>query len=454
MRTQGFEETTEANRAAAASATASDRAWARTRIAASAASSAATLASLTRLLAGAPNGTRSVVLAQAAELVGRAGAADRVGIYLAPRLLALESPPEADFVLAASWARRGLGFRGDAALCTSGAVGGADPTASLDVAALERLLAARVIPCSTPMGVVALIRLDGPPLARETFTAPLVSSLAALIAGFLERDRLERQLAAARAREARSERLAQLGRVACSSAHDLCNVLTAIVGYADLLELELAQAPGRGTASQAPPGSAELAEIRTAAARGAVLVEEVLGFGRGPASEDREVDLAEAVRRIEGPLRRVAGDPIALEISLAPDLPPARIDAERLERVMMNLVANARHAIEVRTGTTAGSRTGTRGSGRIGIDLGRGEEASAADAPMLRLAVRDDGCGMRRELARRVTEPFFTTRAADGGTGLGLADAAEFARRAGGRLEVESAEGLGTEVALLLPAAH
>lgn len=438
MRTQRVEETTEANRAAAASAAVSNRAWARTGLAAAEGASAWSHTALARLLSTAASGTRSATLAQAAELIGRAGAADRVGIYLAPALLALESSPEADFVLAASWARRGLGFRGEATLR---AVDAGDPPGPLDLDALERGLGMRVIPCPTPDGVVALVTLEGPPLAREAFEA----TIGALVAGFLDRDRLERELAATRAREARNERLAQLGRVACSSAHDLNNVLTAILGYADLLELGLTDAAANHSAAPAGglPGGPELEEIRAAAGRGAVLVEELLGFGRRRASEVREVDLAEALRGLEGLLRRLAGDRIALDVSLAPDLPPARIDVERLERVLMNLVANARHAIE--------ARSGGRHRGRIGIVLDRIEDPRAAGEPMLRLAIRDDGCGMSRELARRAFEPFFTTRAACGGTGLGLADAADFARRAGGRIEVESAEGVGTELALLLP---
>ncbi|MEZ4332338.1 MAG: ATP-binding protein [Myxococcota bacterium] len=347
-------------------------------------------------------------------------------------------------------ARPGLGFHGDTTLriahrAPDSIARRGRPPRALDVDALERSLAARALPCTSPNGVVALVVLAGPGRTAEG----VEETVAALVADFVERDRLERALGTAHARVARDERLTQLGRVACSAAHDFNNVLTAILGYADLLELELADAVAarRGAAvADGAPGRAELEEIRTAAARGATLVEDVLGFGRRRPESPSEVDLADTIRCLEGLLRRVAGDRVLLDVSLAAGLPAIRIDVERLERVVMNLVANARQAIEARADAV-------RPGGRIEIGLDRVDDPSVAGAATLRLVVRDDGCGMSRAVARRALEPFFTTRAAHGGTGLGLADAAELARGSGGRIAIESAQGRGTEVALLLPAA-
>ena len=261
------------------------------------------------------------------------------------------------------------------------------------------------------------------------------------MAGYLERDRLERELARLRIERARSERLATLGRVACSAAHDFNNVLTAILGYADLLELEL---PGVAA------GQRELDEIRASVERGAVLVEEVLAFGRTRSSHEseakseveKEIDLAQALARLDGMARRVAGEGIAVCQRVEPGLPPVRLDRERLERVVLNLVANARHAIEACPGR----------SGRIEISLERIRgELSARGSETLRLRVVDNGCGMAAELTRRIFEPFFTTRGQLGGTGLGLADAADFAREAGGSIEVETTPGAGSAILIDLP---
>lgn len=456
MRTERIEETTEANRAAAESAV-MPRAWGRMALVRRPRSAGA-LAALARLLSGATGAARSAVLAQAGELIGEATGADRVGIHLSTALL--ERVPDSDeapmdlelaggqgerFVLAASWARRGRVSKG-ATIASPGVVqsGG------------RRRTGGREIVCLGPVGPVARISLEGAAVAASgpAEDDALLEAAAGLLAGYLERDRLERELLALRTTRSRTERLAQLGRVASSSAHDFNNVLTAILGYADLLELELEPASGpagrAGARTLAARGRQELEEIRLAAARGAVLVEEVLGFSRERPPGETELDLAQAVARLDPMLHRVAGAQIALEVRCEAGLPPVRLDGDRFERVLVNLVANARHAVEVARSAEPG-----RIEGRIEIRLERARAAGAlkSDADALRLVVRDDGCGMSPDVKRRIFEPFFTTRSALGGTGIGLADAADFVRRAGGRIEVESGEGEGTAIVLVLPAA-
>jgi len=276
------------------------------------------------------------------------------------------------------------------------------------------------------------------------------------VAGDLERIRLEREVEALRVELARAERLAALGRLASAAAHDFNNVLTAIVGHADLLELEL---PGgiadRASASTvASPARADLDEIRAAAARGAALVASVLDFGRSSPTAESELDLGAALVAMDGMLRCVAGPSIRVRVDVARDLPSVRVERARFERSLLNLVANARHAIEARPGA----------AGEIEVRLAATPGKQALRAPRatqvaleargqasVRLTVRDDGCGMDAEVRRHACEPWFTTRAGAGGTGLGLAGVAEWARRAGGQLEIESAPGAGTEIRIDLP---
>ena len=444
MRTGQIEETTEANRVAAESALPS-RSWSRTELTRET-RFVESLADLARLLSGATSAPRSAVLAEAAEKLGAVIEADCVAIYLASPV----APTGSDFesasecaapgreerlLLAASFSRRGgrpLGLRRIPASSSFSPSPG-----------WSRLPSTFQVPCSGPEGLLAVIRFDGPFLAARAARdlAERAESAAALVAGYLERDRLERELARLRIERARSERLATLGRVACSAAHDFNNVLTAILGYADLLELEL---PGVAA------GQRELDEIRASVERGAVLVEEVLAFGRTRSSHESEakseveteIDLAQALARLDGMARRVAGEGIAVCQRVEPGLPPVRLDRERLERVVLNLVANARHAIEAYPGR----------AGRIEISLERIRgELSARGSETLRLRVVDNGCGMDAELTRRIFEPFFTTRGQLGGTGLGLADAADFAREAGGRIAGETTPGAGSAILIDLP---
>lgn len=491
MRSESIEETTEANRAAAASV-ARGRVLARDRESAAAAIDAL-LPSLVRLLSGSPAPALRTCLAQASERLARALGADRVGIYLpdpsaaapthptntsASESVATSAPGAERFVLAASSGSpvrpradaaaladvdaidlsavepvgrrllegRALRVLRPSSLRRSGAASGA-----IGASGWSRVHTTLLVPCPGPAGPAALIAFDGAflaaPDAREIEAR--LEPVALLLAGFLERDRLARELAAVHAERAHAERLATLGRVACSVAHDLNNVLTVIVGHADLLGLDLED--GRGPVADTPSGQA-LEEIRLAAARGAGLVEEVLAYGRRPRGLAGPVDLAEVLEGLGGLLKRLAGDAIELRCAIEPALPPVRLERERFERIVVNLVANARHAIEA-----GGARPG-----RIELCLERAGEMPRSDAraggdrvgdEAVRLRVRDDGCGMDAALQSRVFEPFFTTRHGEGGSGLGLADVADFARASGAIVDLESAPGAGCEIALRFPAA-
>ncbi len=508
MRSERIEETTEANRVAADSV-GTVRSWGRAELARGT-RFAQSFTALVRLLTGAPGGSRNAILAQAAELVGEGLGADRIGIYLAPALQGPSPGPTPDlahagvgdvagmtvgeagrFILAVGWARRGLAAvaAGDVAAVMAGRPAGdvaGERAAVVDFAvrpdAARRLREGRSVwvaaspvprrapiptrpagspgwsrihstlqlPCVGPVGLLALITVEGARLDARAATRveEEAEAAAALVGGYLERIRLERELERLHAERLCTERLAALGRVASSAAHDLNNVLTAIVGYSDLLELELPARDGEGRAGGPSPAAAtargqqELDEIRVAAARGAALVETVLAFGRRREPSEAELDLADALLRIEGMLRRVAGTGIRVTLAREPGLPRVRVDRDRFERVVLNLVANARHAIEACPGR----------AGRIEIAL-TGIRSTRPDRrpARVRLAVTDDGCGMDADVKRRALEPYFTTRGAVGGTGLGLAGAADLVRETGGQVEIESAPGAGTSIRLEFP---
>ena len=296
MRTDPIEETTEANRVAAGSV-ARSRALVGVRDTAELRVSSL-LPALVRLLSGSPTPPRSAGLAQASELLARALGADRVGIYLPDPVAAAGMSPSPTvprhdverFVLVAESGRRARTDAGDGegeleAIELSGADAagrrllagraarvlrpsplrqlGAGPGA-LGTKGWSRIQATLQVPCPGPTGPVALLAFEGAFLVAPEARAiqAQLEAVAALLAGFLERDRLARELAALRAERAHSERLATLGRVACSVAHDLNNILPVIVGHADLLELELGTArttpathrPSRhSTRSASPP---------------------------------------------------------------------------------------------------------------------------------------------------------------------------------------------------------
>ncbi len=267
-----------------------------------------------------------------------------------------------------------------------------------------------------------------------------------LLGAALDRTRLAREVDTIRARLAQSNRLESVGRVATAVAHDFNNVLTAIQGYADLLEMELADRP---------VGTEELSEIRQAAERAAELVDQVLRFGRRREAKIDSLDLIATLTGFEGLIARVLGRGVELTIEGEEALPAVRLDAGRFEPVAMNLASNARDAIAKRGGSGRFSFIARS----VTID-GDGREVDSGECvpelepgEYVRLTARDDGCGIDPAIRDRIFEPYFTTKPEGEGTGLGLASLARFQRASKGGIRIESEPGHGTALHLYYPVA-
>ncbi|MDQ3587623.1 MAG: PAS domain S-box protein [Actinomycetota bacterium] len=240
-----------------------------------------------------------------------------------------------------------------------------------------------------------------------------------------EAEQLERRL-----RE--SERMDTVGRLAGGIAHDFNNLLAVILNYAALVTDEL---------EQDNPRREDVEEIRRAAERAAALTEQLLLFSRQDPGRVEHVDLDAVVRDVERLLRRTLGEHIALQVRLAGDLPPIEADKGQLEQVLLNLALNARDAMP-EGGTLA---IETHSDGR--------PDAAASSTGGVRLVVRDNGEGMPPEVASHALDPFFTTKPPGQGTGLGLATVYGVVTRAGGRVDLSSQPGEGTQATIRLPAA-
>ncbi len=286
---------------------------------------------------------------------------------------------------------------------------------------------------------VALRRADGAPvvgLLNVTLDGDsligLVLDITALKRDAAARERLEQQLE-------RAQRVEAVGRLAGGVAHDLNNVLTAIIGFGHLL------------AEATPPDHPERESvdgILEAAGRAAGLTRGLLAFSRKQPLQPRPVDLRELVRGVASMLRRLLGEDVEFVLDL-PEAPlVAVLDPARLEQVLVNLVTNARDAMP--------------GGGRVTVSAGRvalGPEERAAlglegAGPWLQLAVRDSGQGMTEAVQRQVFEPFFTTKGVGKGTGLGLSIVHGIVRQHGGAVSVTSAPGEGSTFTVLLPASE
>jgi signal transduction histidine kinase len=239
-----------------------------------------------------------------------------------------------------------------------------------------------------------------------------------------ERVQLQRDLAQA-------QKLEAIGRLAGGVAHDFNNVLTAILGSAELLMLDTP----RGASTRE-----ELEIIRDAATRAQELIRQLLAFSARQVLQPAVIDLNALVTNVGRMLRRLLGEDLALATELAPDLGAVRADAGQVEQVLVNLAVNARDAMP--DGGALTIRT-------MNVDMPA--SADLPDGRYVLVEVADTGIGMDAATLARVFEPFFTTKERGKGTGLGLATVYGIVRQSGGQITVTSTPGAGAVFRIHLP---
>ncbi len=240
---------------------------------------------------------------------------------------------------------------------------------------------------------------------------------------------LETQLILAQKAEA-------VGRLAGAVAHDLNNLLTAIVGSTEVARMRLLEPDLL---------SQDLDHVVHAADRAASLTSRLLEYGRGQAESPQTIDLGEAVRDAERTVRQLAGEGVSTELLVPPVTMQVRMEPAEFERILVNLVVNARDAM------TGGGRLHISLQPRT-LDASVAASQGIAPGRYVMLAVGDTGEGIAPDLLSRVFEPFFTTKATGHGSGLGLSTVLETARRFGGTAAIVSTPGVGTTVKVWLPA--
>jgi PAS domain S-box-containing protein len=251
-----------------------------------------------------------------------------------------------------------------------------------------------------------------------------------------ERREAEAALQAAQATMIRSQKLEAIGQLTGGVAHDFNNLLQVISGNLQLLRKDIA-------------GNAR-AEMRVQSAlggvaRGSKLASQLLAFARRQPLEPRVVNAGRLIKNMDEMLRRALGGEIEVETVVAGGLWNSLIDPDQLENAVLNLAINARDAMN--------------GEGRLTIEASNAflddeyvrqhDELSAGQYVMI--AVTDTGTGIPPDILERVYEPFFTTKAEDKGTGLGLAMVYGFLKQSGGHVKIYSEVGAGTTVKLYFP---
>jgi signal transduction histidine kinase/CheY-like chemotaxis protein len=287
--------------------------------------------------------------------------------------------------------------------------------------------------------IVQLVLVLGTAPGDPRITVPILVAYGALAisVGWLSEelhDHYERALAAESVRKTEA-----LGTMAAGIAHDFNNILTAVVANAELIAAELPD--------NAESARAELDQLKGAARRGAGIVRNMLGFSRRGMLSLRPLQPKALVEDNLAALRRILPQDTALAFEGEDGLPSILADREAVERILMNLVSNARDALPV-----GGTITITVGRARLDRDHLR-KTGWGDPGEYVSLAVVDDGVGMDEATLTKIFEPFFTGKEPGEGVGLGMAMVYGLMKQHRGYVDVESAPGRGTRVRTYFPVA-
>lgn len=278
-------------------------------------------------------------------------------------------------------------------------------------------------------------RRDGTPFWNAVFMGPIFDPQGELLYFFAS------QLDVTRRRESeqvsrQAQKMEATGQLTAGLAHDFNNLLQVVGGSLE----RIAAAPDDEERVR------RFAGVATAATeRGAKLTQQLLAFARRSRLEPKGVDLTELVNSVSDLLDSAVGSKVELSLHLRRRLPRVMIDPVHLEMALLNILVNARDASSQGGAVTVSTEALTLNGDAASRDLTPGDYVV--------LTVKDEGEGMPADVLARATEPFFTTKPAGQGTGLGLAMAHGFAQQSGGRMEIESAPGEGATVRLLFPVA-
>lgn len=239
---------------------------------------------------------------------------------------------------------------------------------------------------------------------------------------------------------AQAQKMEAVGTLAGGIAHDFNNVLTAIIGFSDLL----LQTHKPGNASYT-----HILSVKSSANRAAGLVRQLLAFSRRQTMQPKVLQMGDLLTDWSMLVNRLLGEKIELKIVSGRDLWHVKADPGELERIIINLAVNARDAMLPKGGRLS-IRTrniSERDSQKLaGQGIARGE--------YVMIEVEDTGCGMTPEVMAKIFDPFFTTKAVGKGTGLGLASVYGIVQQTGGYIFPDSTPGEGTTFRLYLPRYH
>ncbi len=233
-----------------------------------------------------------------------------------------------------------------------------------------------------------------------------------------------------------AQKMEMIGQLTGGVAHDFNNLLTAVSGSHSLLRQMISD----------PRAQRLLETAERAVARGARLTQQLLAFSRQHRLQPEKSSVNELIAASEGLMHNAAGENIDIDFDLDPQLWLSNIDPTQFQSALLNLIVNARDAMEETDGTL------TIETRNVELDQDRAKSLGEITAgSYVMIAVHDTGKGMTAETKAKAIEPFFTTKGPGKGSGLGLSQVFGFVRQSNGQIEIDSTLGKGTTVRMFLP---
>lgn len=274
------------------------------------------------------------------------------------------------------------------------------------------------------------------PLQNEQLLTDLLQMVAVRAAGELESKRFEEAQAKLQEQLSQAQKMESVGLLAGGVAHDFNNLLTPILGYTELMRMNL---------PEGDPDREKLQNIMQSAERAKDLTKRLLAFSRKQILDLKIADLGDIVRQFEGVLNRTIRENIHIRVAIAPFHGLVKADKGQIEQVLLNLAVNAQDAMP------------NGGTLEIAVDDIELDASYAEVHPevgpgrYVMLSVRDTGMGMDAETQEHIFEPFFTSKELGKGTGLGLSTVYGIVKQHGGSILVYSEKGNGSIFKIFLP---
>jgi signal transduction histidine kinase/ActR/RegA family two-component response regulator len=255
-----------------------------------------------------------------------------------------------------------------------------------------------------------------------------------------ERKEAENQRHALEARLRQLHKMEALGTLAGGVAHDFNNILSAIIGYAELAKLGV---------SGGTQMASHLDAVMNAGMRATDLVKQILTFSRQSEQKRRPINVTPLIKEALKLLRSSLPTTIEIRRSIGNNLGSVLADPTQIHQIVMNLCTNAAHAMDENGGILTVNLDQ--------VDLDKKEAGRFQDlhpGPFIRLTIRDTGQGIDHDIIDSIFDPYFTTKAVGEGTGMGLSVVLGIVKSYGGEIGVHSKPGKGSVFEVYLPAIH